>query len=645
MKLRQVFQKFTAVQLLFISITIIAVYWQTTGFDFVLDDKMVITENKYVQKGLSGLKEIFVHDSMAGYLGENPNLLAGGRYRPLSLAFFAVLFEFFGQDKFIFHLVNIFTYLLCCLTAWSVLKILLKERYNQPEFRFSLFAAILLFAIHPLHTEVVSNIKGLDEILSLIFAMAGFWAIIKFYDSARIFYMVSGLLSLLLSFLAKESSLPFVAVIPLSLSFFRNFSLKKAFLVFTLMLIPAAFYFIIRYQALGYFISGKVNITGLMNAPYNEAGFTEKYGTIAFTILLYIKLLFFPHPLTHDYYPWQVPLTEIHHPRAILSVFVIAFLLYIAIRQLKKKSLLSFSVLYFFVTVSIVSNVFINVGTLMNERFLFLPSLAFSFFIIWGISALSQIRMNWLTYAVLLMFLAGFSWKTAERIPDWKSMKALDSADVKISKNSARANLFYAVNLYEEIQKEDSVGIKAAKTKEGLIYINRSLEIYPEYSDALKMKAGFAAEEYKLDRDAGKLLKAFTEIIKVRQVPYVDEFLNWLNPRVERKIMSEFYFNAGYNILIAAKKDYSRGLNYLNAGNALDPGNEKILFGLCVANYLSNNFPQAIQAGNQFLQLIGENADILYYTGNALVKTGKPQEGTGLLNRAFELNPEIKNRN
>ncbi len=45
-----------------------------------------------------------------------------------------------------------------------------------------------------------------------------------------------------------------------------------------------------------------------MNNPYVGASAGQKYSTILFTLLLYLKLLFFPHPLTHDYYPWQVPL-------------------------------------------------------------------------------------------------------------------------------------------------------------------------------------------------------------------------------------------------------------------------------------------------------------------------------------------------
>lgn len=43
-------------------------YASTVSFDYVLDDKMVLSENKFVKEGFSGIKNIFSNDSFNGYL-------------------------------------------------------------------------------------------------------------------------------------------------------------------------------------------------------------------------------------------------------------------------------------------------------------------------------------------------------------------------------------------------------------------------------------------------------------------------------------------------------------------------------------------------------------------------------------------------
>ena len=629
------------IQLAFLSLVILALYWQVTGFDFVLDDKMVITENKYVLKGLSGLKEIFTKDSMSGYLGDNPNLLTGGRYRPLSLAIFAAGYQFFGLNRFFFHLMNIIAYLITCLLAWKLLHNLFKEKYSGSQFAWVLFVATLLFAVQPVHTEVVANIKGLDEILSCLFAFAGFLAFLDYPVSRDKKLLIPGLLSLFLSFLAKESSLPFVVLIPLGLIYFRRIPVHKAFRIFLLLLIPAAAYFLMRYQALGYLLTGKVHETGIMNSPFIEASFSQKYGTIALIILLYLKLLFFPHPLTHDYYPWQVPLTPIYHPLALLAFIVVILLIVISIRQYYRKTLLSFVILYFFLTISIVSNILINVGTLMNERFLFIPSLALSL-LVFSLFDLLKVKKIVLFYALAGIFVAGFTFKTLTRLPDWKTMKSLDSADVRVSKNSARQNLFYAVDLFQEIQAGKDPETKSKLIREGIPYINRSLQIYPDYADALNMKAGFAVEKFNLDNNLQVLLDTFLTVIRIRDVKYADEYAVWLSRRYDKKMMSEYFFKAGYTVYTVQKKDFQKGLDYLMYGYNLDPTHRGILFGLCVVNYLSVKFANSANYGNQYLQQAGENADILYYTGKSLFNTGQQEKGLALVEKAFQMKPELK---
>ena len=143
-------------------------YANTLRHGFVLDDEVVIVKNEYVQKGIKGIPSILSHDSFAGYgrVGEGKSVVEGGRYRPLSLIFFAVIYSLSGANALIFHLFAIVLYACTCVLLYRFLLLMLKDRAYHQEIAWF---ATLLFTVHPVHTEVVANIKGCDEQLALFF--------------------------------------------------------------------------------------------------------------------------------------------------------------------------------------------------------------------------------------------------------------------------------------------------------------------------------------------------------------------------------------------------------------------------------------------------------------------------------------------
>src|SRR4051812_35398161 len=63
---------------------------------YALDDFIVLVQNTFVQKGIPGIWNILSKDSFAGMSGVNVMVLAGGRYRPLSLVTFAIEHQLWG---------------------------------------------------------------------------------------------------------------------------------------------------------------------------------------------------------------------------------------------------------------------------------------------------------------------------------------------------------------------------------------------------------------------------------------------------------------------------------------------------------------------------------------------------------------------
>ena len=285
----------------------LVMYRQSIGFGYVLDDVIVLSENSFVQKGFKGIKDILSKESFTGYFGTQKDLVAGSRYRPLSIVSFAIEHEFFGNYPAASHFINILLY---ALTACLIFKLFQKfkiQTENSPWYLTVPFIAALLFTAHPIHSEAVANIKGRDEILCLLFAVATLNSWIRYFDTQSKWHAIASMLWFCLALFSKENAVTFVLIIPLTIYFFRSVPFKSSLIKAWPLYLCFVFFILVRWKVIGYFLSNGQVITDLMNNPFVGMRVDEKMATIFYTILWYFKLLIFPHPLTHDYYPYHVP--------------------------------------------------------------------------------------------------------------------------------------------------------------------------------------------------------------------------------------------------------------------------------------------------------------------------------------------------
>jgi hypothetical protein len=139
------------------------------------------TSQSQAKKGFAGIKDLATRDFFDGIYGDQNMALSGGRYRPLSLVMFAVEYEFFGANPAVGHFLNVFFF---ALTV--VLFFVLTRRWlaNLPNFAPSALVAAtvaaLLFAAQPIHTEVVANIKGRDEIMAMLMMLLSLLSLMDF---------------------------------------------------------------------------------------------------------------------------------------------------------------------------------------------------------------------------------------------------------------------------------------------------------------------------------------------------------------------------------------------------------------------------------------------------------------------------------
>ena len=150
-------------------------YAQSIKHGYTLDDHKVIDQNNITTRGIAGIPTILKTDY---WYGSGNDELRGPVYRPTSLIIYALVWEFSPDSPQSYHFINVLLYAITCVILFLLLcKIFNKQNLILP------FVCSLLYAAHPIHTEVVNNIKSLDEILCFLFAIISIWLFMKYIST------------------------------------------------------------------------------------------------------------------------------------------------------------------------------------------------------------------------------------------------------------------------------------------------------------------------------------------------------------------------------------------------------------------------------------------------------------------------------
>ncbi len=573
------------------------IYYQCIPFNYVLDDQIVIADNEFTKKGVSGLWDIFSKESFEGYFGKQRDLVQGGRYRPLSIMMFAVEHAISPLNYHLNHIINIFFYAICCLLIFRVLSMFISSKPTKWFFSAS-FLVSLIFLAHPVHVEAVANIKGRDEILAMIFGMASMYYSIRYLEKEDWKQLMYLAVLYYLGLLAKENVLTFAAVIPMTLFLWTKGSFKSIKKVIYVLLAVTGLYLLQRYLIIGYLINTNP-FNDVMNNPFAGMEGHEKYATIFYTLLKYLGLSVFPHPLTHDYYPYHIPIMNWAKPSVILSFFMHIVLFIIALKNTKKRPIISWSILFYLLTISIVSNIVFNVGTFMNERFIFISSLGI---IVLLVHLLYQRGPKFYGFspsiplAILGIIFFAFSGRSFMRVPVWENSLTLNTAAVKVSKNSARANSFMATALYQQSLEGDNVEEIMDLLKRADFHADRALKVLPGYKNANLMKAGIAGEFHKKGGTDQALFETLKQVGANRpSIGFLTEYPDYMISRGKQEIVTNYYYELGYEVLLLEKRNPKWAVHFLNKAYSLRASDPKIRKALKESYELAGDYNKAKQ--------------------------------------------------
>ena len=168
-------------------------YANTFHHGYVFDDDIAVRKNALVQQGLAGLPGIFSHGYLYGFNGLDYF------YRPVALATLALEGQVFGNDPRAHHAVNIILFASCSALFYLLLVALFRGSHERglgdvPAVSgWVPLVAALLFAAHPIHTEVVANIKSRDELLCLVFVLFSLRLLVVYVDTRRSAFLAASL--------------------------------------------------------------------------------------------------------------------------------------------------------------------------------------------------------------------------------------------------------------------------------------------------------------------------------------------------------------------------------------------------------------------------------------------------------------------
>jgi len=358
-------------------------------------------------------------------------------YRPLTVWSWAVDQALFGPGPFGVHLVNVLGGALQAGLVYVFLLLLFRKR------GLALLAA-LLFALHPVHTEVLANGVGRSEIAGGIFLMAG--AILHVLGARRArpgrlgtlpppLYLLGTALCLMIALLFKESAVVLPALLVLAdwlvLEEGRVRPALRRLPAAAVYAVPVVAYLLLRASVIGTSLPAVQEVM----IPLSAA---ERVLYASGTLVAYLGQLAVPWRLLCEYSDYRTPLTaSLSQPVPALSLVVWIVLGFLVVRLARRRAMTPlYGIGWFWIAILPVSNLLFPIGTIRADRLLFIPSLGFTLVLAWLILLLAR-RWSTVAWVLAAAVLGFYGWRTVTRNPDWKSQESIWTADLAKNPGSA----------------------------------------------------------------------------------------------------------------------------------------------------------------------------------------------------------------
>jgi protein O-mannosyl-transferase len=425
-----------------------------------------------------------------------------GLYRPLTtltyLFNYAVLGE--GPNPTGYHVVNYAIHSLNATLVFLLALALFGEMVPA-------FAMAAIWAVHPALTESVMNIVGRADLLAAFGVLAALLCFARARAAAgarRIQWWAAACAAAAVGIFSKESAIVIVGAVPLFDFAFPKIEAWRVRLAgYAAVALPCALFLIIRQAVLR---GSPVMRLFFTDNPIASAGFWSGRLTAIGVIGRQAALLVWPMRLSADYSYNAVPLANGLTAAVLGGIAVLLAAATIAVWAYRRDRKIFFLILFGFGALLPTSNLLFPIGTIMAERFLYMPAITFAGCAAAALWALrGRIDARWMRAAFTAIALL-FAARTFARNFDWVSEAALFQSAVAAEPASFRphdamASIYLRAGQLDDAVREadrtlkildplpDSRNLPNPYITVGKVYNDKAESLPPEEGRAWRKKA------------------------------------------------------------------------------------------------------------------------------------------------------------
>lgn len=465
---------------------VLVLYINTLKNDYALDDEFVTGPRNTQTQSIRNIPEILT-DWYYNEMGKR------SEYRPVVKISFAIENSIFGLKPGIHHFFNILLYIITCFLLLQLIITLLPG-----QFHFSLLA-VLLFAAHPTHTEVVASLKNRDILLACIFA---FWGGIKLiqqstHEKKSLLQWFIIFVLFYLSVLSKRDALIFIFIFP----FFIFFSEKKIniknSIVSALIIFSAYAALLITIKLILPQENQNRTLDFFENPIYQNKDLLSRAIAGVNTSGFYFLQNFFPFRLISYYGFNQIPVSSWNSLYFFAGVigWIFSFIGLFLFARLRSGS--KTGIIFLLGGMILYLNFVRPVPGIVGDRFVFVSSvgscllmstMAFHFFSTQKIPVAEWNHLTRLGKIVLSSVFILFALITIRRNAEWKNKEVLFSHDILKAENSTKLHSLYANELISQIRNGEEGETNLTPKEKAEIAeqaLRKSISIYPDYTNSL----------------------------------------------------------------------------------------------------------------------------------------------------------------
>ena len=565
--------------------------------EYALDDGIVIEKNDYVQQGFKGIPKILKTDAYDSfYRSMNAKQqLSGGRYRPLSVVTFAIEQQLFGSKEkekpaddvaLIRHLLNVVFYILSVIILLHFL-----QTFIFKDTPLVAFLTCLLFLIHPIHTEVIANVKSRDEILSFLFIILTFIKMFRYRESKKPLQLFAALAFYFLALLSKEYAVTLIVLIPILLYIVKGDSLKESLIGVIPYFFVAALYLLIRFSIVGK--GATIENPDVLNNPYKFATSPEKWATKIEILNHYLRLLFFPHPLSSDYSYNTIPYTNFGNPMVWFAILFHLSAIVATIVLFVRRNILAFAFAFYLLHLFLICNLVMDIGATMGERLIYHSSFGFMIIIAvainWLLEKIGSVNSKKIArFAFAALITVCCAAKVIPRNAQWKNDTTLFINDAETVPYSALVNGNAGKAYLDLADKPENKANEKDLIEKAIVHLSRSVDVHKAYVNGY-LNLGVAYYKLKDYENA-----------RIQWDKVAEIYPN--NPFLKRNytVLAGIYYNKGME---KGGKAPMEAIQFLEEAVRMDQGNAEYWYNLGGAYYTVKDFEKARNAWNTTLQL------------------------------------------